>query len=252
MRWCRLPFFTITLAIYSSHFIKTDYLPIETEVDTAETTSDKKPQSGNKQTDDAGIGYVEQLIFITDNSVSQLGKSVFTGVPNPENQVWPSEEGNVDCTKLNLSRHFEFPATGERLTFVEGVKVARPRFVILTFGSYCGGIFDDQNFISSYSDFIKSIKAASPNTDIIVQSILTVCTTCRVINNEEVIRRNKLLVEICEEYHVYYLDIHSVLSNEYGVLLADYTGASGYSLNENGCRKMIEYIRLHAHPSFGN
>lgn len=273
---------TAFLAMYSSRFINTDYTHAdsETESDAAQTAitestiesgEEKEPSDSSiwkdngddasigdndsdiilPQTDDAGIGYIEQLIFITDNSLSSLKGFSLAGIPNPSYQTWSSDDENIDCTELALKNYFTYPATGERLTFEEAVKAAKPKFVILTFGSYCEGIFSDEDFKSSYSDFIKALKSASPNTNIIVQSILPVSSTCRVINNDEVIRRNKLLVEICEQNNVYYLDTHSVLSNEYGILLADYTGTAGYSLNESGCRKMAEYIRFHAHPAFG-
>ena len=53
------------------------------------------------------------------------------------------------------------------------------------------------------------------------------------------------------KYEIYYVDSWSALIDEDGVLYADYAGNSGYTMNESGYRKMLEYIRFHAHPSFG-
>lgn len=219
--------------------------------DAIEETSTETSKCVLKQTDDAGSQYLEQLIFIGDATIKQFGRFVFTGLPNPIYQVWYSEGDNIDCTKMGLVTDFNYPMTGENISFIDAVKDAAPPYVILTFGSYSENEFDEYEFISAYASFITSIRAVSPNTDIIIQSILPVSSDCEVVTNEEIVKRNKLLIELCEKYEIYYVDSWSALIDEDGVLYADYAGNSGYTMNESGYRKMLEYIRFHAHPSFG-
>ena len=68
------------------------------------------------------------------------------------------------------------------------------------------------------------------------------------MNNENIEEYNKLAKQVCEERGFVYLDIASVLSDEYGNLRADYCSdinGAGFHFNRAGDDAWVEYLKTH-------
>ncbi len=210
-----------------------------------------------KETDYAPIDYLERLIFIGDRSIGAMAdNAAVTELPHLTQQVWSCPE-NVPISRAAEVNSFLYPIWGEQVTFLTAVKDYMPSYIILTFGSYTEEETTEENFVSEYSNFINQIAASSPNSKIIVQSILPVGKECPVISAEAIKQRNGWLKNMCISKQIYYLDSWSALCDPDGYLKIEYydpdniaDGAHGYFMNNVGYSKMIEYVRTHAHPLF--
>lgn len=223
----------------------------DSSADTDITENTEKTESYILETtQDGETTYIEKIVFIGDKTTYALGRYTYTGIPNPIHQVW-SVEQNVSPSKIMTVQNFIYPATTEATNYLTAIKDRSPAFVVLSFGSFDDGeTLTKERLISSYTDFIVSIKQVSPNTQIIIQSIFPVSDTCEVISAAEVRERNEWLKELCTTMKVYYLDTWSALCDENGILLNIYATQDGYLLNEEGFRTVVNYVRTHVHPGY--
>ncbi len=70
----------------------------------------------------------------------------------------------------------------------------------------------------------------------------------RGIDNRKIMEYNEKLLELCREKGYHYLDIHSALAGEDGLLPAAYCRDkenAGVHLTESACRKWVEYLYSH-------
>ncbi len=203
-----------------------------------------------KETLDGGTNYLDKIIFLGDKNTYMMGRFTYTGIPDPMRQVW-SVEQNITASQIMSVTNFVYPVTQEATNYLTAIKDRAPAFIVLSFGSYDNDEeLTKERLISSLGDFIVNVKSVSPNTQIMVQSVLPVAENCAVISPAEVAERNEWLKELCSLFKVYYLDTYSSLCDENGILFSKYAANEGYFLNEEGYRQVIYYIRTHVHPNF--
>ena len=110
--------------------------------------------------------------------------------------------------------------------------------------------FNEKAFKTYYKKLIASIRATSPNADIILQSIFPVAewysNEGHGITNKGIDKLNLWIRDIVKEEQLYYLDTQSVLKNRNGALITAYEVGDGVHLNSLGYQAIIEYIRTHA------
>jgi lysophospholipase L1-like esterase len=108
----------------------------------------------------------------------------------------------------------------------------------------------DPNFDFSrlYGELIDKIHSDFPESILYVQSIFPVtgwyAEKDNGIDNEKVVAYNKLLLDLANEKGCYYLDVHSALVNENGVLPDDMS-PDGIHLNAPHYQKWFHYLKTH-------
>ncbi len=218
-----------------------------------ESTPEVTPEENTyilSETKDGKNEYLEKIVFLGDKVTYSMGRYSYTGIPDPIRQVW-SVEQNVCATQVMSVSNFIYPHTQEATNYLSAIRDRAPAYLILSFGSY-----DNEEeltkdiFISSIGNLIINIKSASPNTQVMVQSILPVSEDCTVLTPFEVSERNEWLKETCQIFKVYYLDTYSSLCDENGVLLEEFSSGDGYLLNEDGYRNVVDYVKTHVHPNY--
>jgi|GEM_PF-2991477 len=243
------------------HFnIETDAPESETASDTTEETDEQTYASEwiLKETEPATVDYLEKIIFLGDRTIGRMTDYAIVELPHLTQQVWSCVD-NISVARAIDTENFLSPITNELVSFQTALKARRPQYLILTFGSY----FDDdeiatkESFINAYTQLIISLKTVSPNTQIIVQSILPVGRNCSIITANTIKERNGWLLEMCENNGIFYLDTWSALSDSDGNLLIQYYNPDNiaeanpdYCMNDVGYRKMVEYVRTHVHPTY--
>ncbi len=229
------------------------------ETETPETEApDESPESKwiLKETDYAPSDYIEKMIFIGDRTIGKMNEQFIPEIPHLTQQVWSCAE-NISITHAGSTDSFLYPKKNQYMSFASALKDRKPQYLVLTFGSYCEEEITEDLFESAYSVFIHDIKAVSANTKVIVQSILPVARNCSIVTADEIKERNAWLLKICETNSVYYLDTWSQLVDADGYLSTQYYDPEniieeyeGYYMNDIGYRKMVQYIRTHAHPAY--
>ncbi len=107
------------------------------------------------------------------------------------------------------------------------------------------------DFTRLYGDLIDNLKAAHPDAVLYVQSIFPVTSWYSQedngISNDKVNTYNALLMDLVAEKGCHYLDVHSVLINENGVL-ANEASPDGIHLNAPYYKTWFNYLKTHVVP----
>ena len=98
---------------------------------------------------------------------------------------------------------------------------------------------------------LDAVKAASPETKIILQSIYPVATNSeyRDITNPRIDVANGWVESLAEEYGFRYLDTNSSLKGDDGYLIHSYQNGDGLHMNTSGLNAILKYIRTHGYPN---
>ena len=106
----------------------------------------------------------------------------------------------------------------------------------------------EKDFSRLYGELIDKIHSDFPESILYVQSIFPVtgwyAEKDNGIDNEKVVAYNKLLLDLANEKGCYYLDVHSALVNENGVLPDDMS-PDGIHLNAPHYQKWFHYLKTH-------
>ena len=199
-------------------------------------------------TPDAGIDYQNSIIFVGDSLTAHLiSRGVLTGGTNTK-QVWRCENNMMNLNSEVTAAKIIYPETGEKMTVAEAAGRAKPAVMIITLGTDWGvSYLSEEEFKSCYTDLIKAIQAASPDTKIILQSIFPVTQSCKTLDNTKIDNANKWVKAIASENGCRYLDTQTVLKDDKNCLKAEYCNSSdGIHLGKNAYEVILQYIRTHA------
>ena len=122
-------------------------------------------------------------------------------------------------------------------------------FILLGMNDICSWGVEES--VDAMKDFTDMILEKNPDVQIYIQSA-TPMVGGKVredyLNNENIREYNELIKPICEERGFVYLDIASVLSDEYGNLRDDYCSdinGAGFHFNRAGDDAWVEYLKTH-------
>ena len=220
--------------------------------DPADETRDDLPPADDgvtlPATADAGIAYQDSIVFVGDSLTAHLAsRGVLTGGTETK-QVWCPENSMMNLNSEVTSAKIVYPETGEKMTVAEAAALAKPAVMIITLGTDWGvSYLGEDEFKSCYSDLIKGIRRASPDTKIILQSIFPVTDACKNLTNAKIDTANKWVKAIAAENGCRYLDTQSVLKDEKNNLKTEYCNSTdGVHLGKNAYEVILQYIRTHA------
>lgn len=231
----------------------TPFTPDTPTNSTADTPVAVTPSTARlAETADLGQEYVDKLIFVGDSTTYGLkAYGVLSGGKNTT-QVWTPASGTYSLNALVATYKIVYPPTGEELTVAEAAAKAKPEYMVITLGvnygvPYCG----EGEFKKYYRLLLDAVKAASPETKIILQSIYPVATNSeyRDITNPRIDVANGWVESLAEEYGFRYLDTNSSLKGDDGYLIHSYQNGDGLHMNTSGLNAILKYIRTHGYPN---
>ncbi len=202
------------------------------------------------ETPDAGQEYIDKIVFLGDSSIYWLAGLEML----PFTQVWTDSIGTMSLFNVPVDpiayRDPATPDTVESLLIPQCAARRQPEILIITLGLNGIAMLDEQQFKDYYTTMLSEIQQASPDTKIILQSILPVMDS-RVpngISNEKINIANGWVYSIAEQMGVRYLNSHDVLMDETGNLRTDYNDdlAMGIHMNVTGFEALLANIRTHA------
>jgi len=221
--------------------------PVETPdepVSTPEPTQAPTAGGALPETADAGQSYIDKLVFIGDSTT--YGLKAY-GVVN-DSQVWTPSSGTLALFNQSIAT-VVYPETGEEILIIDAVTRAKPEYLVLTIGVNGVSMMDESAFKSDYIDLITRIKAASPDTKIICNSIYPVESSYEAkdngINNAKISAANVWIEAIAEETGCGFTDSASVLKGSDGCLRAEYGNGDGIHLCTDGFNAVLGYLRTH-------
>ena len=116
------------------------------------------------ETADAGEAYLNDTLFLGDSNTVRLYNNGLISL-----QQFCAKEG-IGIQSAISEQLVTFKGTDQRYTMAEAVAMMKPRRVVITLGTNDNGM-DVDTFINYYTQFVQSIQASYPYTDIIVNTV---------------------------------------------------------------------------------
>ena len=206
------------------------------------------------ETEDAGMGYIDQMIFFGESTTAHLrARGVLSGGTDTK-QVWSDASNTRMLSSRTTSEPIIYPPTGESITITEACKREKPAYLVLSFGlnGINGFISNKTQYINNYGKLIAAIQTASPETKIILQTVYPVSNADHfgvdvATLNGYIDTLNGWLPEIAAKYqNVRVVDTASVLKDAEGRLLPSCNDGDGIHLTVSAYESILQYLRTHA------
>jgi len=200
-------------------------------------------------TADAGRDYLDRIVFLGDSTTYGLiyyyGKG-YSALPKPE-KVWTPKEGYLTLAYYQSAKIYD-RAVGDELGIAEAAARTKPEIMVITLGVDGISFMGEEDFVSTYRQLIADIRAASPDTKLILNSIYPVANSYRYqkdINNDKINAANGWIEGLAEELGLPFLYSWECLA-ENGVLPETAHNGDGLHLTGESFEKVVTYIRTHA------
>lgn len=201
-------------------------------------------------TPDAGEDYVNGTVFIGDSITENgLGWGFL-----PYHNVWAMHAIQPDTIRTSPILVYGGKDGDEEMLAVDAAKEYQPERVLINIGSNCVYKMSPEEFANHYKLFLRDFKAQSPDTKVIVCSILPVDKrydesekTAYTTNNDKCNKINYALAQLCRDEGYKFLNLAEALKDEKGRAAEGYLYESdGIHPNKSTYPLMMEYIRTHA------
>ena len=165
----------------------------------------------------------------------------------PHERVWSGAENTVRFSTVNSERCVHL-STGEDLTLADAARRIKPKTLVITLGVSGGaGVMSEKDFKDTYRKMLLSVKEASPNTKIYVQSILPLSDKSvkyyKKITKEAVAEANGWIKDVCRSLGVSYINTHDILIDENGYLKQEYQNDEYMHLTKSAYEVILSNIR---------
>ena len=202
-------------------------------------------------TADGGRDYLNKIVFLGDSTTYGIGYYYRQGYTElcPPAQVWTPASGTLTLSYYNIAT-IVYPETKEEISIEEAVKRAKPEILFITLGINGISFMDEEWFIRDYTALVEMVKAASPDTKIILNSIYPVADSYKYlkdINNDKINAANGWIERIAENTGARFLYSWETLAVN-GKLPETSHNGDGLHLNGETFTRVMQYIRTHAYP----
>ena len=203
------------------------------------------------ETPDAGREYLDKFVFLGDSTTYGIGVYYNYGYTElcPPSQVWTPASGTLTLSYYNIAT-IVYPETGEELNIVDAAERAKPEIMMITLGVNGVSFMDEEWFIRDYTDLVKSIQDASPDTKIILNSIYPVAASYayqKDINNDKIRAANGWIERIADNTGCRFLNSFECLVGADGYLPESCQNGDGLHLTGEAFTTVMNYIRTHAY-----
>lgn len=193
-----------------------------------------------KASDPVTDDYFADALFIGDSRTE--GLSLYSGL---DTAAFYTHKG------LMVDTVFTKPVVkmgDETVTIMEALETQKFNKIYIMLGVNELGWAYESVFIQQYGKVIDELKRLEPGARIYVQSILPVTAKKSsdggVYTNERIRLYNDLIVKMCEEKEVYYLNVAEAVQDASGVLPEE-AAMDGIHLKPSYCVKWLDYLKSH-------
>lgn len=207
---------------------------------------------------DAGDDYLNRLIFFGESTTAHLSRN--GGIWDTDahrRQVWRDHSGTRMLDRRLMTSVIDYHLPNGSVTSVplqDALLLERPAYLVLSFGlnGIVGFAKEPDRFLATYRCLLEQIQERSPQTKIILQSVYPVgnAETFSVDLDElnaDIRFLNRQIQSLADTTAgVRFADTASVLSDDHGVLSAQYDIGDGIHLNNNAYCAILHYLCTHA------
>ena len=200
-------------------------------------------QAANKAVD---TRFTDSLTFLGDSITAHMESRADVRAA----QIWASKARYLNLDSRITYAKIVAPDTGEEELIADVAARIRPPYLLVALGVDYGVYYyrnEPQTFAKYYEKLLDALSAASPDTKILLQSVLPVAESCKALTNEMIDRTNTVIREIAARRGLSYLDTQSVLRDENGFLRAEYCySEDGIHLTAKAYTAILNYINAQA------
>ncbi len=192
-----------------------------------------------------------RIFFLGESTTAHLKRRGALLGEYAATNVFAPDSGTLMLSSRTLLQNVRIGQTNEKMPLLNAIEQIKPPVLLLSFGlnGIVGFHSDEERYLRCYSTLIRSIQAASPGTQIVLQTIYPVAekqAEWRFKSAPEEINSwirslNARLAELAESEKVPLWDTASLLSDESGFLRAEFS-SDGIHLTEAGYTVILQYI----------
>ena len=191
---------------------------------------------------------VERMTFFGDSTTAHL--ALRGGIPRE--RVWSGVNSTVLFETVNAVKCVHLQKENRDLTLHEAAALKKPRILVITVGVSGGaGRLPRESFVGIYRELLLSVRKASPETKILVQSILPLSDKSvkyyKRLTKEAVVQANGWVRELCAELQIPYVDTHAKLIDpNTGYLKPEYQNDEYMHLTAQAYEVILANLRAYA------
>ena len=222
--------------------------PVTQIPDTEDQTPSEPTPTLLGESEDMGQEYIDKLVFLVDaTNVGLRSYGVLSGGKSTT-QVWRTTSGTLTLSGI-CEKKIIYPETSVEMTVAQAAKKKKPEYLIIALGFEGMNQISREKFIEEYTALINTVKAASPDTKIILQSVYPIASRVKgKVTNAKIDELNSAIYSLAQSCEVKYLDTCTVLKDSSGAMKDELdNGGTGWNLNAKGFETVLSYIRTHAY-----
>ena len=191
---------------------------------------------------------VDRMTFFGDSTTAHL--ALRGGIS--WDRVWSGVNSTVLFETVNTVKCVHLKRENRDLSLAEAVAFKKPRILVITIGVSGGaGRLSRENFVGIYRELLLSVRKASPETKILVQSLLPLSDKSvnhyKRLTKEAVVQANGWVRELCEELQIPYVDTHAkLIDRNTGYLKPEYQNDEYMHLTAAAYEVILENLRAYA------
>lgn len=185
-----------------------------------------------------------------------LGETVFVGDSRTNGMIGygylpPEQVYAIDgCSQKTIQdREFVDLGDGKLYTVEEAVAIRQPERIMISLGINGLTTMGEEEFMEEYRALTESLHQASPNSTIILQSILPVAwwkyQEIPAFDNDNIDYYNELLCDYAQEAGYFYLNSAEVMKDSRNSLRSEYDAGDGLHFNSAAYEALMEYYTTH-------
>ncbi len=190
--------------------------------------------------------FIDSLTFLGDSTTAHMLKRAPLRDGEHSRQVWATASRYLNLDSKITYTKIICPDFSEEMTIAEAAARVKPHYLVITLGIDYGVYYyrnDLATFRFYYEKLLNEITSASPNTQLILQSIFPVARCCTVITNEMVDAANSEIRSIAASRGLFYLDSNRILRDESGYLCPQFCfSEDGIHLTRTAYEKIFSHI----------
>lgn len=180
------------------------------------------------------------LIRYNAHNDGRFGKNYYT---LQDSQIWVPKDGTFYLGNVLKASAF---IGGKSYTLAEACRAFSPEKLILTVGINGLANWEETSFLRYYKKLIDTVREASPNTELYLQSVYPIAPKAKEklpeFSNEKIQLVNSWICSLARKEHLCYLNAASALTDTDGNLKESYHNGDGLHLSCQGFNEMLKYV----------
>lgn len=192
------------------------------------------------ETDNIGDLYFNQLKLVGDSNTMNM---YLNGILDADN-AWA-----IPCLHSSdmYNKEINLYGLGIKMNLIDAVKKYQPNYLYINFGTFSTTWISEDIFLKYANLVIEDIKKFSPNTNIVLISILPILKGDNInkFRQETINRYNFYILELANKHNIHFLNVQEALKGEDGYAKEEYFFDDKFHLTYSGHLKVKEYINTH-------